>query len=608
MYNNLEWIFVLMLEKINNTEDIKLLNKKGLESLAEDIRTEIKNATFLHGGHLSSNLGIVETTLSLYYTFDFPKDKLIFDVGHQCYTHKILSGRKDEFKSIREDEGISGFPNKEESEFDIFTTGHAGTSISTALGLCMARDKLNEDYVVVNVVGDGSIVNGLNLEAITSSNDKPKNLVVILNDNGMSISKNKNAFYKFISKSSISKSYVNNKRRFKKVFRNSIFTKFLRKVKNAVKKLFSRQNFFEKYGFKYVGVVDGNDIEELNKTLKMVKYACKQQAIFLHVSTVKGKGDKTAEEHADLYHGVSKDNKCSSTTYAKSLSDAINSLIESDSNVVAITAGMKDGTGLKAVEEKYPQNFYDVGIAEEFAVSLASGMATGGLKPIVVIYSTFLQRAYDQIIHDVCLQNLPIIFCVDRAGFVGADGQTHQGLFDISFLSHIPNLKILSINSPEEFSDALCYAKSLNCPVALRYPKSEQALEYSEKYDSGKWIKLLCRDNFDVAVFAVGANMISLALEFSKNCDKKVQVYAVRSIKPLDDQALTECVGKKIITLEENSKIGGFGSSVASYYAKNGNNIVYICGAEDKFIKHGKVKTQLKNNGLTIEELVDILK
>ena len=594
-----------ILDSVNMASDVKKLNNDELKLLSEEIRAIIVDATAKNGGHLASNLGIVESTVALYKTFDFPKDALIFDVGHQCYAHKILSGRKEQFDTIRTYNGLSGFPNKDESAFDSFTTGHAGTSISAGLGMCMARDKLNQDYTVISVVGDGSFSNGLNLEALFSSNSKPKNFIVILNDNGMSISKNKNGLYRFISKSTVKKSYIKSKKAFVKVFRNSFITRWLSNLKDFIKRIFNKNNYFENYGFKYVGVVDGNNIKEMTSVLENVKKVAKEKAVLLHIKTTKGKGYKQAEMHADTYHGVGTNLVCESGTFSIALGQKLNSLIEKDKSVMAITAAMKDGTGLIAVENSYPDNFVDVGIAEEYAVTLAAGMAKGGLKPFVAIYSTFLQRAYDQIMHDVCLQNLPVIFCLDRAGLVGSDGETHQGVFDLSYLSHMPNMTVLAPNTAEEFSDAIDYAISLNSPVAIRYPKNQNVnVDFVSLKDS-LWA---VENKGTVAnVIAVGPNMLKLARE----CAKDIQglgVISARSVKPLDVKVLEEIKGLPIITLEENSVIGGFGALVGNYFSESGVSVKLLpIGVGDKFVKHGSVNNQLETCGLeskTIKEKI----
>ncbi len=594
-----------ILDSVNMASDVKKLNNDELKLLSEEIRAIIVDTTAKNGGHLASNLGIVESTVALYKTFDFPKDALIFDVGHQCYAHKILSGRKEQFDTIRTHNGLSGFPNKDESEFDSFTTGHAGTSISAGLGMCMARDKLNQDYTVISVVGDGSFSNGLNLEALFSSNSKPKNFIVILNDNGMAISKNKNGLYRFISKSTVKKSYIESKKAFVKVFRNSFITRWLSSLKDFVKRIFNKNNYFENYGFKYVGVVDGNNIKEMTSVLENVKKVAKEKAVLLHIKTTKGKGYKQAEMHADTYHGVGTNLVCESGTFSIALGQKLNSLIEKDKSVIAITAAMKDGTGLMAVEKLYKDNFVDVGIAEEYAVTLAAGMAKGGLKPFVAIYSTFLQRAYDQIMHDVCLQNLPVIFCLDRAGLVGSDGETHQGVFDLSYLSHMPNMTVLAPNTAEELGDAVDYAISLNSPVAIRYPKNQNVnVDFVSLKDS-LWT---VENKGTVAnVIAVGPNMLKLARECAKDI-KGLGVISARSVKPLDAKVLEEIKGLPIITLEENSVIGGFGALVSNYFRENGVSAKLLpIGVGDKFVKHGSVNNQLEICGLeskTIKEKI----
>ena len=592
-----------ILDKINNPTDLKQFNKDALCSLAEEIRERIISTTKENGGHLSSNLGIVETTIALNYCFDFSKDKIIFDVGHQCYTHKLLTERKKNFSSIRTWGGLSGFPDKDESVYDAFSTGHAGTSISAGLGLCAARNSLNQDYFVVNVVGDGSLANGLNLEALHANNEKPKNYILILNDNGMSISKNKNGFYKLISTGTTKKGYVKSKRAVKRIFGNSFITKFLRKAKDFVKRVFNSYNYFEKIGFKYVGIIDGNDVKELINLLPRLKEASKQKAIFLHIKTTKGQGYKEAEENSSDYHGVSKNFEQCPGGFGITLGKTLNSLIEKDSSIVAITAGMKDGTGLKQVEQKFPKNFFDVGIAEEYAVTMAAGMATGGLKPVVAIYSTFIQRSYDQILHDVCMQNLPVIFCLDRAGLCGEDGKTHQGVFDISFLSHLPNLSILAPADEKDLEGAIKYALSLNAPVVIRYPKQETLSLDLPQFD-GKWEKI---SNGSLAtVLAVGPRMINLALELNKDCGQALSIVCVRSVKPLDTKILSTLSGK-VITLEENVLTGGFGQSVKEYFNNNNNVCVYSFGVKDEFITHGKVTEQLNYCGLNVETIKKIL-
>jgi len=591
-----------VLDVVNHPSDVKKLNIKELEILAEEIRGEIIKTTEKNGGHLASNLGIVETTLALYHEFDFSTDKLIFDVGHQCYAHKILSGRKNGFSSLRTDGGLSGFPDRDESEFDAFTVGHAGTSIAAGLGYCAARDKLKQNYFVIDVVGDGSLANGLNLEALSASNNKPKNYIVILNDNGMSISKNKNGFYQLVTKGTTKRGYIGGKKALRKIFGDSFVTRALAGFRNFIKRVLNKTHYFENHGFKYVGVVDGNNLKELINLLKRVKVVAKDKAVFLHIKTTKGKGFIKAEEHADVYHGVGKEHKSESGSFSVALGEKLNEIIDKDDSVMAITAAMKDGTGLIAVENKHPKNFLDVGIAEEYAVTLAAGMAAGGLKPFVAVYSTFLQRAYDQIVHDVCLQNLPVVFCLDRAGLVGMDGKTHQGVFDLSYLTHVPNVSVFAPNTTEELKDILDYAMKLSSPVAIRYPKN--AIDTDDEFVSVKvtpWKRV--KEGDKVTILAVGPNMLKLAKECSDKFDG-VGVVSVRMIKPLPEATLKEIKNTFIVTLEENSAIGGFGSLVSSYYAANGEKVsIRTFGVKDSFIGHGSIENQLKENGLTVENL-----
>lgn len=594
-----------IINDLNNGSDIKKLGDKELDLLAEQLRDEILRVIGKNGGHLASNLGIVETTIALYRNFDFPKDKIVFDVGHQCYAHKILSDRKTKFDSIRLWDGLSGFPDRSESEYDSFTVGHAGTSLSQAIGLATARDHLNEDYTVVCVVGDGAISNGLNLEALTATKKKPKKLIVILNDNGMSISKNKNGFYQFISKGTTKRTYLKSKHAIKKVFRNTFITRWLTRFKDFVKRVINKDNYFEQHGFKYVGVIDGNDIKQLNKILGRVKNIAKEKAVFLHLKTTKGKGYKEAEERADLYHGVGENLAVESGNFSDTLGIKLNQLIDKDNRIVAITAGMKDGTGLGLVENVHPDNFFDVGIAEEYAVTFASGLCAGGLKPVVALYSTFAQRSYDQILHDVCLQNLPVVFCLDRAGLVGKDGKTHQGLYDLSFLSHLPNLEIFTPNTTTELEQMLEIALTRNNPVVIRYPKNHDSSLTTPSVHDGFWKTVKTDVNVKATILAVGPRMLQLALSVSDKISG-VEIITVRSVKPIDKDILFRIRNTHVITLEENSVIGGFGSLVCEYYCSiDENTKVTNLGVDDEFISHGSVKEQLEAVGLSVQNVID---
>lgn len=599
-----------MQENVNQTDfsNIKSLSVKQLPSVAQRLREQIISSVSENGGHLSANLGVVELSLALHYVFDLPKDKLIFDVGHQCYSHKLLSGRASNFSDLRKKGGVSGFPDRKESQYDSFGTGHAGTSISASLGFCQARDTLGEDYHVVTVVGDGALVNGLNLEALTVSGSKPKKLIVILNDNGMSISKNKNGFYNFLSKRTAGRPYINSKKVAKKLFGRGI-SGCLGRVKAFIKRVFNKNGIIDTLGFKYVGIVDGNNVNELVKILQKVKLVSQDKAVFLHVKTTKGKGFERFEEHSDIYHGVGKNLEYTPTDVSRLVGEKLNKIINDNPSVMAVTAGMKDGTGLCLVEKEHPQNFIDVGIAEEYAVTLSAGMAAGGLKPVIVMYSTFLQRAYDQIVHDVCLQNLPVVFCIDHAGFVGEDGKTHQGLFDLSYLYHIPNLKIIAPTSCEEIAQALDYALTLNCPVAIRYSKSCRMENKTEKQPSSlqesPWITE--KQGTKATILAVGPNMKNLALSVSEKVDG-VGVISARVLKPIDEIFLGKIDTPLIITLEENAVLGGFGQVVATYYAQNKKQTkVIVCGAKDSFVEHGNVGEQMADNGLTEESIIKLI-
>ncbi len=592
-------------ENLNNSLNIKNLDIKQLSELAEQTRKEILGVINTNGGHLASNLGIVETTIALHRAFDFSKDRLVFDVGHQCYAHKIFSGRKERFNTIRLDGGLSGFPDITESEQDAFTAGHAGTSISAGLGLCEARDKRKQKHYVIAVVGDGAVANGLNLEAITADGVKPKRFIVILNDNGMSISKNDNGFYKFLSKGTTGRGYLKGKRAIKKIFGKTFVTRGLSRFRDFIKRVVGRNNYFENYGFKYVGGVDGNDIKQLDKILKRVKEIAKDKAVLLHIQTTKGKGYEKAEEQAEKYHGVGANFAIDGGNYSRALGEKINELIDKNDKIVALTAGMADGTGLALVRDKHPDNFVDVGIAEEFCVTKAAGMAAGGLKPIVGIYSTFTQRAYDQILHDVCLQNLPVMFCLDRAGLVGSDGMTHQGVFDLSYLSHLPNMTILAPTSTSELKDMLDYALALNSPVAIRYPKST-SLECAHKpMFEGLWETV--REGDKITLLAVGDRMLFLALKVAEKIGG-ARVVNARSVKPLCEKTLLDIKDTTVVTLEDNSVIGGFGSLVRAFYGDRNISVKTICmGVKDEFIRHGSVDKQLEYNGLTVEGIIERL-
>lgn len=594
-----------LLDNIKNPSDLKKLKIAELPALCEEIRSKIINTANVNGGHLASSLGAVDIIVALYYVFDFPKDKLIFDVGHQAYAHKILSERAKQFETIRTEGGLSGFPSIFESPYDAFGVGHAGTAISASLGYCYSRDALNKDYYVISFVGDASFFNGENLEATFANEKKPSKLLIIFNDNGMSISKNSNGLYKVLTKMSMKKNYNRFMSTMNKILGWNFIGRFLKGIKAAFKRSLDPFVVLDTVGLKYVGPFDGHNIKSLVKIFNDFKF--NPRATLLHLKTVKGKGYEPAETSSDVYHGVSANMVSSKNSFSDAVYPIGEKLIEKNDKIVFLTAGMAIGTGLKPIAEKYPGKVYDVGISEEYCVTLAAGMAVSGLRPIVCLYSTFMQRAYDQTVIDVCLQNLPVIFMLDRSGLVGADGVTHQGVFDLSYLSHIPNLKIFAPKDVAELERMLDVALRLACPVAIRYPNGKNLpIEDKKEFsDDCSWEILVDEKNASTAILAVGPRMINLALKVAQ--DKKVTVVNARCVKPLDTALLDALRGKKIITLEENSKIGGFGSAVACYYSSDEKTKVIILGVKDKFIEHAKVDSQLRCNHLTAEEVAKII-
>ncbi len=583
--------------------DLKKLNIKQLKALCESVRQEILTCAQNNGGHLASNLGIVELTIALHYVFDFPTDKLIFDVGHQCYTHKYLT-RNDKFSTIRTEGGLSGFPDIFESEYDAFSSGHAGTALSAGLGYCYARDKQNQNYYVISVVGDGAFANGLSLEALISQIEKPNDFIAVLNHNEMSISKNDTAFYKALSKATTKKSYTRFKKFLRKLFGDSFISRGLIKARNSIKRLLNKNILFEQFGLKYVGIVDGNDIKELVATLRMIKSS--HRPTLLHIDTKKGKGYAQAEEHADIYHGVAKDMRQSDNSFSTRLGETLTRYAEKDEKIVAVCAAMKDGTGLKPFEEKFPDRFIDVGICEEHAVTTASAMSLAGLKPVVAIYSTFMQRCFDQLLHDVCMQKAHVVFCLDRAGVVGSDGQSHQGVFDLSYLNSLPYMTVFAPKNLAEFDQMLKKALSIQGPVAIRYPNG--IVEEGESLgDIDKWQAEGDLETAKTVILAVGPRMNEIAKEILDE-KQSVAVVNARVVKPLDTKALDAISDKKIITLEENAKSGGFGSAVLTYYAEKGVKAdITVCAIKDAFVKHASVKTQLKENLLDKQSILEIL-
>jgi len=599
-----------ILDRVNSPEDIKNLNPDELNELATEIRKFLIDKVSKTGGHLASNLGVVELTLALHRVFNSPYDKIVWDVGHQSYVHKIITGRKDQFDTLRKLGGLSGFPKTCESEHDAFNTGHSSTSISAALGMAKARDINKENSSVVAVIGDGALTGGMAFEALNNAGRYPNNFIVILNDNEMSISKNVGGLSKYLSKIRTEPFYFKVKEDID-IMLNKIpaigksAAKALGRVKGSIKYMIVPGIIFEELGFKYLGPVDGHNITEIEKLLTISKTI--KGPVLIHVCTQKGKGYTYAEENPDLFHGIApfeietgEVKSQSGPGYSDVFGSEIINIAKKDDKVVAITAAMPNGTGLEPFSKKFPERFFDVGIAEQHAVTFAAGLASGGLKPVVAIYSTFLQRAYDQVIHDVALQNLHVVFAIDRAGIVGEDGETHQGIYDISFLNHIPNMTILAPCDYAEFSLMLNYAiEEHNGPVAIRYPRGKgvEKLLDTEPIKFGK--ALLVREGSDITIAAVG-NKVETALKVAdilEKMDISCDVIYFRFIKPIDEKLLINSVlkTKHLITIEDNAIAGGFGSRLLETMNQKGIYIkTKMFGYPDQFIPHGS-KNELQS-------------
>lgn len=605
-----------ILDKINKPSDIKDLSIKELEELASELRTFLLENVSKTGGHLASNLGIVELTLALFKNYDFAKDKIVFDVGHQSYVYKILTGRKDIFNTLRSKDGISGFPKREESSYDYFDTGHSSNSISAALGMARARDLKREDYEVVSIIGDGAFTGGMVYEALNDLGYKNSKMLIILNDNGMSISSNVGGLTNTLNKFRLTKSYNNLKRK-AHLNKNNPMIKIGRKVKNSIKNLFFKPMFFESLGVRYIGPVDGHNIKELNDVIKKIKKL--NEPVVLHIVTTKGQGYLPAMEHPEKFHAVGKfdlvtgDNLGSKNkTYSKVFGEALLDLAKKDERIVAITAAMVDGTGLNEFAKIYPDRLFDVGITEGHAVTLAAGMATSGLKPIFAVYSTFLQRGFDQIIIDVCMQNLPVIFAIDRAGLVGNDGKTHQGVFDLSYLLMIPNIQILAPKCLEDLPKILEYAIHINGPIAIRYPRGGDKLKIKSinKITTGKWEMV---SNGEKLVILATGKMVQYAILAKNKLENKYNPLIINAvfIKPLDNAFLDKIIkeGYNVLTIEDNVKIGGFGEYVNSILIQKGfKKKIKIMGYEDHFIDHASVDELLDLENLGVDAIINEIK
>ena len=597
-----------ILDRIDNPKDTKRLTEKEKIQLAEEIREEMVETVSKTGGHLASNLGVVELTIALHSVFDLPEDKIVWDVGHQTYVHKMLTGRRKKMNTLRSLNGIAGFPKTKESIYDDFNTGHSSTSISAALGMARARDLNNKDNHVIAVIGDGTLTGGMALEALDDAGSSKTRLIVILNDNEMSISKNVGGISRFLTRIRTKKFYKKSNNCIRKLLEKiPKFGPFVihiaRRIKYSIKQLMIPNMFFEDLGFKYLGPVDGHDIERVEWILNLAKK--EKEPVVVHIITKKGKGYKPAEENPDSFHAIGSFNKetgklikTKEKDYSQVFGDKLVELAEKNEKIVAVTAAMADGTGLKEFKKKYPKRFFDVGIAEQHAVCMAAGMAKEGLIPVVPIYSSFYQRAFDQVIHDVCMQNLPVVMCVDRAGLVGKDGETHQGMFDLSFFNLIPNITIMAPKDFKELEEMLEFAINLKAPVVIRYPRGTESKKI--KFDKQEKIELgkseILTQGEDITIVAIG-KMVAKAFEVKEELEKegkKAEVINARFLKPFDEQTIINSMKrtKNIVTLEDNTIIGGLASKVEELISKNKeDNIQFKAfGLPDTFIEHGKVE------------------
>ncbi len=612
-----------MLEKISKSSDLKKLNYAEKEQLAEDIRKLIIKTVSKTGGHLASNLGVVELTIALHSIFNVEKDRIVWDVGHQSYVHKILTGRKNQMESLRKLNGIAGFPKVSENQADSFNTGHSSTSISVALGMARARDLLKQTNKIIAVIGDGALTGGMAEEALNDAGSSNTDLIVILNDNEMSISKNIGGISRLLTKIRTKKFYTSSnsiiKRITKKIPVIGIPTvRMVRRIKNGIKQLVIPNMYFEDIGFKYLGPVNGHDIEKLEDILTFSKK--EKGPVLIHVITKKGKGYKPAEENPDTFHSTGsfdietgEKSQKNLKDYSKVFGDKLIKLAQKNEKIVAITAAMKDGTGLTEFAKLFPDRFFDVGIAEQHALGMAAGMAKEGLIPVVPIYSSFLQRGYDQIIHDICIQNLPVIIGVDRAGIVGQDGETHQGILDLAFLNTIPNITIMAPKDFQELEDMLEYAIKLNKPVAIRYPKGKEEKIKSWEHpniEQGK-SELILNGN-DITIIAIG-KMVARAQNVADKLEKigiHVELINTRFLKPIDKTAIIKSIEKThhVVTIEDGTLQGGLYTKILQIINQAKINAKILpFGYPDKFIKHGTIEEIENIYGLDEENIVRII-
>ncbi len=596
----------MLLDKINEVNDIKKIDKNQLPLLAQEIREFLIRKISVTGGHLASNLGVVELTMALHLVFDLPKDKLIWDVGHQSYTHKLLTGRKDGFDQLRKYGGMSGFPKRKESSCDAFDTGHSSTSISAGLGYVRARELLGEDYNVVSVIGDGALTGGMAYEALNNASQLKSNFIIVLNDNDRSISENVGGISTYLGNIRTAGAYTGLKTGVENTLNKipiygDALIQGIRNTKQGIKHILIPGMFFEEMGITYLGPVDGHNIQQTIRVLREAKRV--NGPVLVHVNTVKGKGYPPAERMPARFHGTGpfepdtglpKERK-KKASYTDVFSTVMCKMGAREPRLVAITAAMPDGTGLKRFRNMYRDRFFDVGIAEGHAVTFAAGLAAGGLKPVVAVYSSFLQRAYDQLIHDVCIQNLPVVFAIDRAGLVGSDGETHQGIFDLSYLSGIPNMCVMAPKNKWELADMLKYAIAYDGPIAMRYPRGE-AYDGLEKFrapiEYGK--SEILYDECSLALIAVGS-MVKIAEQVRtmlRDLGYSCTLVNARFVKPVDEEMLRYLAEdhRLVVTLEENVRNGGFGEKVLEYYNETRANLhVMQITLPDYYIEHGNV-------------------
>ncbi|MCM1057295.1 MAG: 1-deoxy-D-xylulose-5-phosphate synthase [Firmicutes bacterium] len=611
----------MFLETIEKANDIKQIDRKDWEQLAQEIREFLIEKISVTGGHLGSNLGAVELTMALHLALNLPEDKIIWDVGHQSYTHKILTGRKDGFESLRQFHGMSGFPKTKESSCDVFNTGHSSTSISAGLGLVRARDIRGESNTIVSVIGDGSLTGGMAYEALNNAAKLETNFIIILNDNNMSISENVGGVSKYLNNIRTATGYLDLKagiyQALKGTRRGNSTIRTIRRAKSSFKQLVIPGMLFEDMGVTYLGPVDGHDIEGLIRVIGEARRV--KGPVLIHALTQKGKGYGPAERHPARFHGAEPFDIATGlpakprtvANYTDIFSTVMCKLGQRDERIVAITAAMPDGTGLKRFRNMYPDRFFDVGIAEEHAVTFAAGLAAGGLKPIVAVYSSFLQRAYDQILHDVCIQNLPVIFAIDRAGLVGSDGETHQGIFDFTYLSGIPNMCVCAPKNKWELSDMMKFAVSYDAPIAVRYPRGsayDGLKEYRAPIELGRaeWIYR----EWEIALFAVGS-MVKTAENVREQLKGKgygVSLVNARFVKPIDEAAVKEACKDHmlIVTLEENVASGGYGEKVLDCMNRNGlRNPCLNISIPDAYVEHGNVEALKQEVGIDGDSIVE---